>query len=209
MDLPMLGAPPPIQAYFDFFSATELALAQAQRDRKAKAADSRRARPYTPRTISSDVSVHQVPLDLLDAPILRIGDGRLSLSLQELQEDMGDVYVDSHTVTETDLTRDEWTDAAVAQLHEGLLHHSLAILSGRGNALEKAETLKWLFAPDIYAWNVIKHPSGTEFRRPVWAIEIPFTYQRCCALIGLNPQRLTEGLRHILQKAGLGQFLPE
>lgn len=209
MELPMLGGHPPTQAYFDFFSAQELALAQAQRDRKAKAAESRRARPYTPRIISAEVSVHQIPLDLLDAPILRVGDRRLPLSLQELQEDMGDVYVDSPTGTETELTRDQWSDAAVAQLHEGLLHHSLAILSGRGNALEKAETLKWLFAPDVYDWTVTKHPSGTEFRRPVWAIEIPFTFQRCCALVGLNPQRLTEGLRHILQKAGLGQFLPE
>lgn len=209
MEHPMLGVRTPIQAYFDFFTQSELALAQAQLERKSKAAEWRRSRPYIPRVISAKVSAHQIPLDFLNAPLIRADDVRIPVHLRELQEDMGDVYVDNTTCTETGLLPEEWSDAAVAQLHEGLLHHSLAILASRGNALEKSETLKWLFGPDIYDWKVTKLPSGAEHRRPIWAVDIPFTYQRCCALIGLDPERLSEGLRHILRQAGLGQYLPE
>lgn len=40
-----------------------------------------------------------------------------------------------------------WSDEAVAQLHEAVLHHSLKALQAKGNGVEKREVLEWIFAP--------------------------------------------------------------
>lgn len=216
MEASMRVGYPPIQAFFDFFTSEEVALAQAQRDRKIKAGEQRRTRSkYSPRILTAPVVSSQLPLALLDAPILAFGvnEELRPACVREIHEDMGDVLKEQSTDTDPqELHADAplvWSDDAVAQLHEGLLFHSLAVLSGRGNALEKSETLQWFFGPDLLGWKETKLPTGQIIRRQVRAYEFPFTFQRCCALLGLNPEVLIEGLCHSLRKAGLGQFLSE
>lgn len=216
MESSMLGGYPPIQAVLDFFTPEDVALAQAQHDRKIKAGEQRRSRSkYTPRILSAPVVSAQLPLALLDAPILGfdVGDELRPACVREIHEDMGDVFVEQSTDIEPkELQADMplvWSDSAVAQLHEGLLFHSLAVLSGRGNALEKSETLQWFFGPDLLGWKETKLPTGRIIRRQIRAYEFPFTFQRCCALLGLNPEVMIEGLCHSLRRAGLGQFLSD
>jgi len=100
-----------------------------------------------------------------------------------------------------DTTEQEvWSDFAVAQLHEGLLLLSMATLGGRNNAEEKQEVLDWIFRPDF-----ITRPG----KKAVDAIHIPFSFARCCALMGWSACRLRDGLIQCLQDAGAGALVPE
>lgn len=202
----------PQQAYFDFLPAIIVANLTQKNLASIHRADRMRERGPripAPRPLSPEESLRQIPLQLLDAPI---GIGELSslelppaiLEMREVQAAQGE------EVEENDSVGDDfhWSDGAVAQLHEGLLFSSLASLSASGNSVEKVETLMWFYRPDIYCWRPVTQ-QGVQVYRPVYASTIPFTFQRCCALLGLDFTDMRDRLSYILRKAGLGQYLPE
>lgn len=172
-----------------------------------------RSRPTKLRVLDSNASIDQIPLDLLIEPILvgQVVEG-LSPALREVMEDHGDVLMSADVIDESDAhlsTSLDWSDQAIAELHEGLLLSSLASLAARGNATEKVDVLKWFFSPDIYAWNKKTTCTGEVGYQPIYSHQIPFTFQRCCAVAHFNHEVLREGLLFILRKAGLGDYLPE
>lgn len=204
----------PGQACFDFipFEAAQERTARnletIERSRLRRAAP---PKPVTPKVIRSD-DFRQIPLDLLSAPLIAESPAETSLPsvFAEVREDLGDVYAGVTTEAEDrDGWCGEWSFAAIDQLHEATLLHSLAVLASRGNAEEKSDTLRWFFTPDIYCWTRKNLPNGPVTYKPVWAYQIPFTFQRCCAVSGKSHEAIRDGLIHILRKAGLGDYIPK
>lgn len=103
-----------------------------------------------------------------------------------------------------------WTDSDVAHLAEGMIHYSLSILKSRGNAEEKSETLMWIWANDIHSYRAVQVMSNTVYQ-PVLRKHVPFTFAFCCAMAGLCPDRMREGLQPlllpVLQKLGLEHII--
>lgn len=205
------GAGPPTQLTFDWLGLeTPATTPTAATLRPAQRESARRARIHAGRAAAA---VMQIPLDLLNQPMLDLHGHGLSKALLEIQEDFGDIDVDDDAAgperaphareRRGDGHATDWSDQAVAQLHEGLLLYSLAALGGQGNGNEKRRFLAWIFAPDVYAWSKRTNARGQVHYRPIYAVDIPFTFQRCCALMGFNRERLHEGLNHILRKAGI------
>ncbi|CAN7623803.1 hypothetical protein LJR189_004692 [Acidovorax delafieldii] len=201
------------QLHFDFLPATIVANLTQKEARRSEKRAFMRSRPTKLRVLDSNASIDQIPLDLLIEPILvgQVVEG-LSPALREVMEDHGDVLMSADVIDESDAhlsTSLDWSDQAIAELHEGLLLSSLASLAARGNATEKVDVLKWFFSPDIYAWNKKTTCTGEVGYQPIYSHQIPFTFQRCCAVAHFNHEVLREGLLFILRKAGLGDYLPE
>jgi hypothetical protein len=201
------------QLHFDFLPATIVANLTQKEARRSEKRALMRSRPTKLRVLDSNASIDQIPLDLLIEPILvgQVVEG-LSPALREVMEDHGDVLMSADVNDESDAhlsTSLDWSDQAIAELHEGLLLSSLASLAARGNATEKVDVLKWFFSPDIYAWNKKTTCTGEVGYQPIYSHQIPFTFQRCCAVAHFNHEVLREGLLFILRKAGLGDYLPE
>lgn len=92
-----------------------------------------------------------------------------------------------------------WSDAAIGQLHEGLLHYSLSMLKTKGNAEEKYEILRWIWAPTVFCWVSRRH-AGDKRMIPIHRRDLPFTFERCCAVVGVRPDELRTGLAYVLRK---------
>jgi hypothetical protein len=101
-----------------------------------------------------------------------------------------------------------WSDDAVEQLHEVVLHYSLKVLKARGNGAEKREILEWIFAPQPMVATL-----PDEHGHPVEALlprsQTPFSFERCCRICGFSPERLMDGLMPVLREMGLGNVLNE
>lgn len=208
----------PGQACFDFIPFEE---AQDRTTRnldsieRARLRRSAPPRPLTPKVIRSDQeALKQIPLDLLSEPLIAESQSQYQEPLRavyaEVREDLGNVYAG---VTTEEEDRDgwcgDWSFSAVDQLHEATLLHSLAVLAGRGNSEEKLDTLRWFFTSDIYCWTRKTSADGPVSYQPVWAHQIPFTFQRCCAVSGKSHEAIRDGLIYILRKAGLGEYIPK
>lgn len=101
----------------------------------------------------------------------------------------------------------EWSDQAIEELHEGLLLYSLNLLKSRGNAEEKQEILRWIWAPSVFCW-VSRKVVGVNQMIPIHRRDLPFTYERCCAFAGQDPERLRSGLAYVLRTFVKGEGLP-
>lgn len=232
---PMHGSSVMHQAQFSFFTDEDAKVLNARLQRRGQNAAARQLRVVSPRVVWVDPLQEQ--LELLERPLYE-GPPPVDVSpaLRDLQENLGDAYgagapnihsdaadADELLQAEEGRVSDQFTDHGVAILHVGLLEHSLAVLAGRGNPMEKAETLRWFFLPDIRYWveNKVKPDeesatprpprpmlNSVAKYRPVHASELPFTFQRCCAYAGVSHELVLERLRHILRKAGLGQYMP-
>ena len=103
---------------------------------------------------------------------------------------------------------ESWTDAGVAQLHEAVLHHSLRALQARGNGVEKAEILKWIFVPDQLT-TIARDASGQPQEVTVPQVFVPFSFERCCRICGYCPERMRDELIPVLKGIGLGYVFNE
>jgi hypothetical protein len=101
-----------------------------------------------------------------------------------------------------------WSDDAVAQLHEAVLHHSLKALQAKGNGVEKREVLQWIFAPKP----MIVALEGADGQPTEVALPqhlTPFSFERCCRMCGYSHERLMDGLMPIVRLMGLGTVFNE
>lgn len=100
----------------------------------------------------------------------------------------------------------EWTDAHIVHMHDSVLSYSLRILRTNGNSKEKQEIIEWIWSEDFYESHPDTLGAHTQ-RRLVRQDQVPFTFQCCCRLSGLDYEALREGLawemRHILPKLGI------
>lgn len=101
-----------------------------------------------------------------------------------------------------------WSDEAVDQLHEAVLHYSLKALQARGNGAEKREILKWIFAPEPMVVQLLNADGATnEVALPQHLT--PFSFERCCRICRYRSEHLMDGLMPILREMGLGNFFNE
>ena len=96
-------------------------------------------------------------------------------------------------VEESKEKREPWSEQAMLELHEGVLHYSLQLLRSKGNAREKLETLNWIWSDDVRGFVTKKHRGVTK-KIPIRADQLPFTFQTCCRLSGYHSDELREGL---------------
>lgn len=101
-----------------------------------------------------------------------------------------------------------WSDDAVAQLHEAVLHHSLKALQAKGNGVEKREILQWIFAPQPMV-ATLAGDAGHCDEAVLPQHLTPFSFERCCRVCGFSHERLKDGLMPILSVMGLGNILSE
>ncbi len=94
--------------------------------------------------------------------------------------------------------RYDWSEKEIRILHEGLLEYSLNLLKSKGNAEEKYDILRWIWAPDVYCW-VSRSTAGASRFVPIYRRQLPFTFAACCALTGYDAERLRSGLAYVLR----------
>lgn len=142
---------------------------------------------------------------LLDSPLGGPQEGNeLNCAVDPLSADDTDV----NPQAPKGALREEWSDAAVAQLHEAVLHHSLRALQARGNGVEKREVLEWIFAPQPMVATLLGD-DGQRYEAVLPQHLTPFSFERCCRICGLSQERLKDGLTPILSVMGLGNILSE
>ena len=172
-------------------------------ERKEKAQMRETARTFQVRAQSAKQGLFDAIDDrLLDMPIGSMNEGN------ELNCDVDPVRADVIEQIEAFQTSEEWSDAAIEELHEAVLHYSLKLLQARGNGAEKKEVLQWIFAP-----NTMVAVLRDERKQPVEAIlpqsATPFSFEQCCRICGYSTERLQDGLVPVLKEIGLGNVFKE
>ena len=178
-------------------------LAIEQRKDKAHRRDGA-TRTFRVREATADAGLFDAIDDrLLDIPLGGLRDGN------ELNCDVDPLRVNViEQIEALDGESEEWSDAAIEELHEVVLHYSLRLLQARGNGAEKKEVLQWIFAPTTMV-AVLQD----EHMQPVEAIlpqsATPFSFEQCCRICGYSPERLQDGLVPVLKEIGLGNVFKE
>jgi len=85
----------------------------------------------------------------------------------------------------------EFISKSLAQLHRGLLVSALRVLAG-GDRQARSEVLHWIFAGDEAPAEPAVLPQG----------ELPFSFDRCCRLAGVDAARMRERLLVVLARLG-------
>lgn len=94
----------------------------------------------------------------------------------------------------------EWTDDQVATLHEGLLYRSMELLRDTStNSEDRAEILQWVYTPDLV--RIERKTDG--LLHQVRSVDEPFSFARCCALIGADADEIREALPRLLLECGI------
>lgn len=143
------------------------------------------------KTLDIDWEKHR---DLLERPLIAHEASELDVQAAEEEVEVASEITSSEDVD----VPPELTEQAVYAYHEKVLSYSLGLLKTRGNAEEKYEILRWIWAPDISCW-VTRNVDGVINRRPIYQRQLPFTFAMCCACSGLDAERLREGLAHVLR----------
>jgi hypothetical protein len=187
----MSRAPPQQLEFGGLFQSHELAMAAEYGARREAQRAKRKQAPKPVRWITASGPDLFTDLDIaaLDSPL--VGDVG-----NELNTRPGTVYADTETAEPAGEVL-PWTDAAVAQLHEGLLLYSLRALRASGNGEEKREILQWMLAPEV-TYAELADVSGRKRRVAVPQVLIPFSFARCARLCGWDPERLAEEVETML-----------
>ena len=80
------------------------------------------------------------------------------------------------------------------------LERNLEMLSSVGNPEEKRSVIEWIFEPDVQG-QVLDTRNGTSRWIPVFADQIPFSFQWCCKVVGFKPERMQDALLEALNAA--------
>lgn len=199
---PVAGPP---QLHLDMFDPQEIEAYEQATHEKVARAKARKTRLVTIQPMQPREQLlllfDQIDDHVFDAPLAGLAAGN------ELNAS-GESAVDTHTDVDDQNSQEEWTDTAVAQLHESVLHYSLMLLQSRGNGAEKKEILKWIYAPERLV-ATINDPLKGQVEVVLPLIETPFSYVRCCRLCGYEPDHLQDLLAGVLKERGLGQLFNE
>lgn len=129
---------------------------------------------------------------------------------QELSN-LGDPFIATPAVREepqAEQFEGDWSDAAIEQLHEGLVMYSLRLLKATGNGKEKKEILRWIFFPESMAVEV-EDAAGNKVWKAIPPASTPFSFELGCRICGYNPDKLREELSTVLKRLGLDALLKE
>ncbi len=99
------------------------------------------------------------------------------------------------------LPKPAWSSDEVARLHGVLLEESLKALKRKGNAAEKRDVLKWIFAPPV-TW-VRMEQNGVWETRYIRTDATPFSFAFCCRLENHNPDVYRDAILARLRGQGI------
>jgi len=197
----------PHQLHLSLFTPHEISAWEHEDRRKRERRDQRTAKQPKSYWVVADKATlnlfDAIDLSLLDAPLVDYGgDNELDCTSDPLREEVT-CAPDSSEEGETQ----GWSDAAIYQLHEATLHHSLKALQARGNGAEKREVLKWIFAPQTMV--VALKQGDTEVEAALPQSITPFSFELCCRICGYRPEHVMDGLMPILKEMGVGNLFNE
>jgi hypothetical protein len=200
------SAGPQLQLHLALFTDHEIKAWLHEEERRSQRKSHRRVRPLHSFRFTDDgrsllLFEELSPLELT-APLNGVfdPDNELNCDTDPLQSGEED--------DEREEEPESWSDAGVAQLHEAVLHHSLRALQARGNGVEKAEILKWIFAPDRMTTRALD-AQGHLREVSVPQVFVPFSFERCCRICGYCPERMRDELIPVLKGIGLGYVFNE
>lgn len=199
----------PHQLHLSLFAPHEIRAWEEEQRRKDLRREQRSQRAPRRFWVKEDSATRSlfdsIDLAVLEHPLGGPSEGNeLNCESDPLREDA--VSPDTHVAPETEAQA--WSDTAVEQLHEAVLHYSLKALQARGNGVEKREILEWIFAPQRMVAML-----RDEYGNPVEALlpqpVTPFSFEQCCRICGYSSERLMAGLMPVLQEMGLGNVFNE
>lgn len=209
------------QMFLDMFSKHETKVWAEDEMRRIDQAEKRRAntKPQTIRVFQNTNNAQfLLQLESLDLTDRLVGDKEHELDTQtcplaETPEDSESALEPQTSVhrpiralrqeglvSESEYT---WTQAAVEELHETVLHYSLNVLQAKGNSQEKKEVLQWIFAPETYKALVTNEETGFTSWVTLPQEKTPFSFEQCCRICGYSSERLMRELEPILIKLKL------
>lgn len=206
------GAPEqaaPHQLHLSLFAPHEINAWEEEQRRKALRREHRSQRAPRRFWVKEDRASRSlfdsIDLSVLEQPLGGPEEGNeLNCDTDPLREDA----VGSEPRASPDEGGEPWSDEAVEQLHEAVLHYSLKALQARGNGAEKREILEWIFAPQPMV-AVLRDEYGNPVEALLPQSTTPFSFEQCCRICGYSPERLMDGLMPILQEMGLGNVFNE
>ena len=204
-DLAVVAAP---QLHHDLFTPEEILAAEGQppiakRKKLARAAKEAAAAQWIQSNPRAVAALEAVSDTVFDPSFGQLIDEELS--------SLGDPYR-AETAAVEEATEEEsadgWSDAAIEQLHEGLVMYSLRLLKVAGNGKEKKEILRWIFLPESMTVEV-EDAAGNKVWKAIPPASTPFSFDLGCRICGYNPEKLREELSTVLKKLGLDALLKE
>lgn len=133
-------------------------------------------------------------LDQLDLPLFGGGVEVLLERVEELCVPAPHVANPSESDVFIHCEHSDWEVDDVINQHSDVLWASLGALATCGNSEEKLNVLEWVYTPSRI------ERLGHRKVELKWAIDIPFSFERCCRFENLNPDRV-RGL--------LAEYLPQ
>jgi hypothetical protein len=197
----------PIQLHLAMFPPHVIEAVEREQARRTEVRDKRRA-AYIVSQRGADAKRHaliaSITTDLLDGPLIDTGlPNELDCKVDPLVAADDFAHVGDHGGHESR----EWSDQAMRELHESVLHYTLRVLQARGNGTEKREALMWFFAPERYTATLVIGGCPQEVLLPPQLT--PFSFEMCCRICGYRSEMLTDLLQPILSKLGLEELFNE
>lgn len=194
------------QLILPMFTQHEIAASVAQRVQKLKQAE-KRAEKANAKWIQQNPKAVKV----LEAYSDTLFDQSFGFDIDHELSNLGDPFIAEKAGTEEPQTEEivgDWSDAAIEQLHEGLVMYSLRLLKATGNGKEKKEILRWIFFPESMAVEV-EDAAGNKVWKAIPPASTPFSFELGCRICGYNPDKLREELSTVLKRLGLDALLKE
>lgn len=197
----------PIQLHLALFPQHVIDAVAQEEERRFQSREKRRA-AYLARVHRSNPAkqalIESLNPRLLDEPLVPTG---LPNELDCLVDPLS--AVDDFTLEpeRSGLGAEHWSDQAINELHEAVLHYTLKALGARGNGAEKRDALLWVFAPVRYTATLTVNGREQEVLLPPELT--PFSFEMCCRICGYRSGLLMDLLEPILRKLGLGELFNE
>lgn len=197
------------QLHLSLFAPHEMRAWEQEERRKSLRKEQRSSRAPRRFWVDEDSATRglfdTIDLAMLHNPLGGPAEGNeLNCEVDSLREE--EVAIDCQVAPEPDAQW--WSDEAVEQLHEAVLHYSLKTLQARGNGAEKREVLEWIFAPQPMV-AVLRDADGAAVEALLPQSLTPFSFEQCCRICGYSSERLMHGLMPILRAMGLGNVFNE
>lgn len=194
------------QLSLDMFTKHELEASVAQQVQRLRKAAKRAESAKT-----AWIQKNPKAVQALEAMSDSLFDRSFGFDIDEELSNLGDPFMAETAVAEETQSEEfdgNWSEAAIEQLHEGLVMYSLRLLKATGNGKEKKEILRWIFLPESMTVEV-EDAAGNKVWKAIPPASTPFSFELGCRICGYNPDKLREELSTVLKRLGLDALLKE
>lgn len=159
-----------------------------------------------------------VRIEVLQQPLFANANGEAAVvpELEEVADTGGPEPLDEFSCSEAEKREHiEWIAGRPEQFVGYVLDRAFDVLADIGNAREKAHIIEWMFAADIHGYlhyvEKAARDSGddadgeeddsVELTKPIFSVDIPFTFQWCCKVFGLRADEYQARVLDALKEA--------